>query len=95
LELQSSQAHNRFVNELEGICGDLTGNGLVNTADVSLFRRFLAGTSVLSPTAESRCTAIGPLGPCDLLDLVVIRRALAVPPLGPGIAGSCDALAGL
>ncbi len=44
----------------------------------------------LPPAGESRCTVIGEAGPCDILDVTVLRRALATPSLPPGLRPVCE-----
>jgi hypothetical protein len=72
-------------------CGDVNVSGVLDEGDVTVFRSFLADPtgSPLSPEAAGRCNVIGAPGPCTVLDVVVMRRALATPPLSPGIAPVC------
>ena len=75
------------------ICGDVNDDGVLDDLDIYLFRLFLAdpNAALLSPVGTSKCTVIGEASHCDILDLVVLRRALAIPPLPPGIAPLCEA----
>ncbi len=76
------------------LCGDVNDDGSVDAADVATFRAHLADPRgiPLSPAGQAKCTVIGEAAACDLLDLTVLRRALAVPPLPPGIAPVCEAV---
>jgi cysteine-rich repeat protein len=73
-------------------CGNLTGDGIVDQADVSTYRAFLAnpGGNPLTPAALTTCSVVGGVpSQCNILDVVVERRAL----LGrsPGIGQVCTA----
>jgi hypothetical protein len=92
-----------FTYNLDGIltgvptlCGDIDGNGLVSFADVDTFRLFLADAfnHPMSSAGQGRCRVIGPVRApsCDVLDVVVTRRSLNGPPLGPGRAQVCAAV---
>ena len=72
-------------------CGDVNTTGSVDGDDVWLFRDVLAGISTFTAEGEARCTVIGVVGPCDILDLTVIRRTVEGPDLPPGIAEVCAA----
>ncbi len=76
------------------VCGDVNDDNVVDLGDVASFRAHLADPNgmPLSPEGRSKCTVIGEAPACDILDLTVLRRALAVPPLPPGIAPVCEAL---
>ncbi len=75
-------------------CGDVNSDSSVDLADVATFRAHLADPNgmPLSPAGQAKCTVIGEAPACDILDLTVLRRALAIPPLPPGIAPVCSAL---
>ncbi|MFQ5515736.1 MAG: IPT/TIG domain-containing protein [Myxococcota bacterium] len=77
-------------------CGDIDRDGLLRPSDSAAFRAHLADpvATPLSPEAQSKCTVIGVDRPCDLLDVVVIRRALALPPRPPAPAQVCRAATG-
>jgi hypothetical protein len=76
------------------LCGDLTGDDDLQADDVGPIRDQLADPvgQPLSPGEQSRCTVIGSPGSCDLLDAVVIRRA--VDGLQPGVSPLCAAAGG-
>jgi hypothetical protein len=73
-------------------CGDVTGNGIVDAADVTAYRTHLVGPVALFPApANSKCSVYGATGStCDVVDVTVIQRAL----LGalPALQGNCSAL---
>src|SRR5262249_41246009 len=71
-------------------CGDLNGEGVVDTADVAAYRSHLADPAGLPFTgpALAKCSVAGGVG-CDILDVVVMRRALVGQ--GPGIDQVCAA----
>lgn len=66
-------------------CGDPSGDGRVDAADVSALRALLAGSLAALPAPE-KCDVGGSAG-CDLEDVVRLRRALAGQ--APGIAHVC------
>jgi hypothetical protein len=66
-------------------CGDSSGDGRVDAADVDQLRRFLAGA--LGALAAPQKCDVGGTSACDLVDVVRLRRALAA--LSPGIAHAC------
>ncbi|MCH6561440.1 MAG: hypothetical protein IH800_03330 [Myxococcales bacterium] len=76
------------------LCGDVNNDSSVDLADVATFRAHLADPNgmPLSPAGQAKCTVIGEAPACDILDLTVMRRALASPPLPPGIAPVCEAV---
>ncbi len=76
------------------VCGDINDDNVVDPADVATFRAHLADPNgmPLSPAGQAKCTVIGEAPACDILDLTVLRRALATPPLPPGIAPVCEAV---
>ena len=67
-------------------CGDLSGDGLIGSADSDLLRAWLTAV-VPSAAALARCNVIGvaiPVGgDCRVDDWAVLRRALAGSPPGP------------
>ncbi len=76
-------------------CGDANDDGLVAAADVAALRAELAGLPPgLSAAGLAKCSVIGAPGSCDLLDRAVLGRALALPPLLPGISQTCSAAVG-
>ncbi|MCZ6571239.1 MAG: hypothetical protein O7B23_13870, partial [Deltaproteobacteria bacterium] len=76
------------------VCGDINDDSVVDAADVATLRAHLADPNgmPLSPAGQAKCTVIGEAPACDILDLTVMRRALASPPLPPGIAPVCEAV---
>jgi len=66
-------------------CGDPNDDGIVDGADVSALRAFLAG-SLAALAAPEKCDVGGGAG-CELIDSVRLRRALAG--AAPGIAHVC------
>jgi hypothetical protein len=83
-----------FVIERAGaFCGDLDEDEVLAAADVAQLRGHLAGAPLGAP-ALARCTVIAPVRPCDVLDAVVLRRALAPGPLAPGVAQVCPGVSG-
>ena len=74
-------------------CGDVNVDAAIDLTDVDLFRAHLSNPSgvTLPPGATDRCNVVGAPRPCDLLDLVVLRRALTLPARAPGIAPVCPA----
>lgn len=75
-------------------CGDVDDSGEVSGADAILLRRVLVGEAVLSAAGSDKCAAIGAPDSCDLVDAVVLRRALETPALLPGVAQGCRAWLG-
>jgi hypothetical protein len=76
-------------------CGDVSQDGAVTQADVTLFRQHLAspGGVPFLGAAAGKCSVIGVItGQCDLLDAVVLRRALAG--LAPGVTQVCGSASG-
>jgi len=76
------------------ICGDVNDDGSVDASDVTLFRSHLAAplASPLSPNGAAKCTVaplVPTLPPCDILDVVVIRRSIQSPPLAPPRGPDC------
>jgi hypothetical protein len=73
-------------------CGDVTADGIAAGADVAATRAFL--TSASTPAAPGKCNVAGPVGSgagtCNILDVTMLRRALAgltSPPLTAGCNG--------
>ena len=75
---------------------DVNDDGVLNLGDVVTFRTHLANPVgvPLSAAGEGQCTVIGLVRPCDILDVTVVRRALGIPSLLPGIAPVCEAAVG-
>ena len=76
------------------ICGDVNDDGAVNASDVTLFRAHLASPtgSPFSTNGAAKCTVaplVPTLPPCDILDVVVIRRSVQSPPLLPPRGPDC------
>jgi hypothetical protein len=74
-------------------CGDVDDDGVVDLPDLDAYRYSLADPLALGLTPEgvAKCSAIGGPGPCEVLDVAVIARALEPTPLVPGIAQVCAA----
>ncbi len=74
-------------------CGDVDDDGDVDFDDVDTYRDSLADPTglALSPAGTAKCSVIDSPGPCEILDVTVIERALDDPPLEPGIAQVCTA----
>ena len=75
-------------------CGDVSGDGIVDAADVAAFRSFLAQAGTAAPPYpfSRKCKLSAGTAPCSILDVVILEHALAPGgPLGPGIAQSCAA----
>ncbi|HXZ86563.1 MAG TPA: thrombospondin type 3 repeat-containing protein [Myxococcota bacterium] len=71
-------------------CGDVSNDGRIDAADVATLRDFLAGRSSALPAPQKCDVGRGAsTGACDLLDAVLLRRALAQ--LAPGIEPVCSA----
>ena len=79
-----------------GICGDVNDDGVVDVGDISFFRTHLADPNrpPLSVVGQSKCSVRGGPADCDVLDLVVLRRALRIPSLPPLVAPICEAVLG-
>ena len=45
----------------------------------------------LSPAGQDKCTVIGQISDCDILDASVVRRTIEGPDLDPGISQVCAA----
>jgi hypothetical protein len=71
-------------------CGDVTADGVAANADVAAERAMLALAS--TPAAPGKCNVAGPagsgVGTCNLVDIVVLRRAIAG--LGPALTSGCN-----
>ncbi len=72
-------------------CGDIDFDLRVTDLDVVAFRLHLAQSpgATLGPAAGLRCDVAGGGSACDVLDVVVLQRALALPALDPGVATAC------
>jgi hypothetical protein len=77
-------------------CGDLSEDGTVEALDPAALRTFLADPAgaPLSAVALEKCRVNAGSAACDVLQLTVLRRALAEPALGPGVAALCTAATG-
>ena len=65
-------------------CGDVNGSGRVDAADVTAIRQSLANpAAALTPAELDRCAVFGDLASCDVVQVAVLRRALATPALPP------------
>jgi hypothetical protein len=73
-------------------CGDMNGDGFVDGADLTLYKRFFGGLT--SPFSGDRC-GVSPApdgGACNGADLTIIKRFFGGLP--PGITNSCSAFVG-
>lgn len=76
-------------------CGDVSLDNALDAADVALYRAQLADpAAALSAAGEARCGVIDAALPCDLRQLVVLRREVEGSALAPGIANVCLAAGG-
>ena len=74
-------------------CGDLTQDGIVDASDVTAYRAYLTQDPNTPFAAARKCKVASDGGPCSILDVAVLERALdttdgAQP---PGIAQVCGA----
>ncbi|HXZ86708.1 MAG TPA: M23 family metallopeptidase [Myxococcota bacterium] len=83
-----------LVRPARALCGDLNVDRALDAADAALYRAVLVGGATLSPAGAARCSVIGSAHACSLVDSVVVRRSLAVPPAAPAIAQVCSAALG-
>ena len=103
LRLASSNGHIRagrlyslrFDGEINAIIahGDANDDDFVNPQDATRIRTLLADPTgaALTPDGADRCSVRdGPLD-CDLVDWVVLSRAMPAPGQAPGIAPVCAA----
>ena len=74
-------------------CADVNDDGIVDLADVDDYRDSLADPSGLglTPVGVAKCSVIDSPGPCEVLDVSVMVRALEPTPLLPGIDQVCAA----
>jgi len=73
-------------------CADMNGDGFVNGADLTLYKRFFGGLT--SPFSVDRC-GVSPApdgGACNGADLTIIKRHFGG--LSPGLANTCSAYMG-
>ena len=71
-------------------CGDVSNDGEVRALDGDRLQNHLAGLSPgIDSVGLSKCTVYGPPGPCDVLSVAVLRRALAGE--APAVAPQCAA----
>jgi len=70
-------------------CGDVDLDGFIDADDVTDYRNHLADPvgNPFSTLATDKCNVTSPVRPCDLLDVVLLRRAIALLP--PGIMQAC------
>lgn len=75
------------------VCGDVDDDAFVDAGDVATLRQHLKDPvgSPLTPGGIAKCNVILPPRPCDLRDLVVLRRDIEGPLMPPGIAQVCAA----
>jgi hypothetical protein len=74
-------------------CADVNDDGIVDFADFDDYRDSLADPAGFALTLEgvAKCSVIDSPGPCEILDVSVIARALEPAPLLPGIDQVCAA----
>ncbi|MFQ5515694.1 MAG: thrombospondin type 3 repeat-containing protein [Myxococcota bacterium] len=74
-------------------CGDVDDDGVVDGFDVDTFRDAPADpiTLALPAAGQTKCTVIGQLRDCDVLDVTVLWRVIDGPALPPDIAQVCEA----
>ena len=73
-------------------CGDLSGDGIVDAADVAAYRKLLAQDPAAPSLAARKCKIASDGGPCSILDVVVLERALDPHHLlGPPVTQACAA----
>jgi hypothetical protein len=72
-------------------CGNLNVDGIVNQADATRLREYLAQLTTLTPSELARCAIDGSPASCDILTVAILQRAIATPALGPGIVQACAA----
>jgi len=72
-------------------CGEITDDDQIDVIDVIRLRNVVAGVVTSNPTVDDRCSLAFPQGECGMRDIVILRRALDVAQLGPGVAPSCAA----
>ncbi|MGH2897284.1 MAG: hypothetical protein ACRDMZ_01310, partial [Solirubrobacteraceae bacterium] len=72
-------------------CGQLAGSGSVDAVDVTALRNHLAQNPLLTAAQLPFCSVIGGPGDCTIRTATVLRRALAIPALGPGVSQVCQA----
>ncbi len=74
-------------------CADVDDNGVVDDLDIEAYREALADPIALglTPAGVAKCSVIDSSGPCEVLDVAVIVRALEPTPLLPGIDQVCTA----
>jgi len=70
-------------------CGDVSNDGRVTPTDVAALRAFLAGGPALAAPQKCDVGRGATTGACDVLDAVLLRRALAL--AAPGIEPVCAA----
>ena len=72
-------------------CGDVTADGIAASADVAAERALLAQAG--TPAAPGKCNVSGSsgtgAGTCDIVDVAVLRRALAGA-AGPALSSGCN-----
>jgi hypothetical protein len=75
---------------------DVDDSGIVDFDDVDAYRDSLADPVglALTPAGVAKCSVIDGAGPCEILDVTVIERALEPTPLAPGIDQVCSAVGG-
>ena len=72
-------------------CGDVNLDGFVDLGDVAALRALFVELAVLPAGGEEQCPVYSEARPCDMRDVVVLTRALALPALPPGVAPVCPA----
>ena len=73
-------------------CGDLTGDGIVDAGDLPPYRAHLTQDPAAPFLAARKCKIATDGGPCSIVDVAVLERALnRRGPLSPGISQACAA----
>jgi hypothetical protein len=73
-------------------CGDVSNDGGIDGIDVAAFRGALASGQVDSLPGAAKCRVNGAYAPCSVLDVTLLRRALAPGgPLALGLEQTCAA----
>ena len=71
-------------------CGDVSGDGVVDANDVSVYRAFLTQEPSAPFSAARKCKVATNGGPCTILDLVIVKRStqLGVPLISQACAAA-------
>jgi hypothetical protein len=73
-------------------CGDVSDDGIVDSADLDAYRSALAEGTTAGLAAPGKCRVNGAWSACSIRDVAILERALdSSGPFGPGISQTCDA----